>query len=689
MKKLLSIVVAVALILTTVLPVADIGYAADSNVTYSISGSTLTIKGTGAMEDYKKADDVPWANKRGSSSGIKKIVIQEGITHIGNNSLSCFSVVESVVIPSTVKSIGSRAFERNTALKSVTLPSGVKTIGERAFMDCSSMTTVTIQGLQGAIPANAFSGCTKLKTLSINEGVTSIEQYGFNNCALTSITLPASVRNVAVDAFDADVSVTCQDPKMVKYGQNGFRYLQTVYYDVYQNYDYAYKVLDLVNKERKAKDLSSLTLDPVLMDAAMVRAGELVLLFSHTRPNSGNCITASSYIRAENAAEGATSPEDAVDSWMNSPGHKQNILTSSYKTLGVGCIKYDGRYYWIQCFGTEHSGKSQSKPANKTITQATAFAVDKFTYKDTLQQDEAIKLAPAIRISSSTLNKGTSKTAYVYVTEYNYTFDEVYDITKVKNTGITWSSSNTEVATVSSSGTIKALKPGKTTITAKMSHYTLTKTITVTCGDSHSYSQTSLTKATTSKSGTIKYKCSACGTTKSSTIYRIKSVKLSGTSLTYNGKVRKPSVKVTDSKGKTVSSKYYTVTYSKGRKYVGTYKATIKFSGRYTGTVTRTFKIKPVKTYITDLDSKTKAFKVKWKKKTTQTSGYQIMYSTSSKFTEKYTKTIRVKGNKNYYKTIKGLKAGKKYYVKVRTYKTVDGKNYYSSWSAKKTVKTK
>ena len=85
------------------------------------------------------------------------------------------------------------------------------------------MTTVTIQGLQGAIPANAFSGCTKLKTLSINEGVTSIEQYGFNNCALTSVTLPASVRNVAVDAFDADVSVTCQDPKMVKYGQNGFR----------------------------------------------------------------------------------------------------------------------------------------------------------------------------------------------------------------------------------------------------------------------------------------------------------------------------------------------------------------------------------------------------------------------------------------------------------------------------------
>ena len=332
---------------------------------------------------------------------------------------------------------------------------------------------------------------------------------------------------------------------------------------------------------------------------------------------------------------------------------------------------------------------SHSLPSNKTVTQTTAFSVDPFLYENIVKQKEEITLKPAIRISSSTLTKGTSRTASVYVTQIDHVYDEVYDMAKVKNSGITWSSSNTAVATVSSSGKIKALKPGKTTIKATMSHYILKKTITVPCGDDHSYKQIDLTKATTSKNGSIKYKCSACGKTKTTTVYRIKTVKLSATTLTYNGKVRKPTVKVTNSKGKTISSKYYTVTYPEGCKKVSSYKVKIKFTGRYKGTVYRTFKINPPKTYVTDLDGKSKAFKVKWKKKTAQTSGYQIRYSTSSTFKTKYTKTVKVKGYNHSYKTIKNLKADKKYYVKVRTYKIVNGKYYYSAWSKKKTVRTK
>lgn len=690
MKRLIPIIVAAVLVITTVLPACETAYAAESAVTYSISGSTLYIKGSGPMEDYKDSDDVPWANKRGTSGGISKIVVEEGITHIGDNSLSCFSLLESVSISSTVKSIGYRAFERNIKLKSLTLPANVKTIGERAFMDCTSLTAVTTKGLQGPIPANAFSGCSKLATVNLNEGITSIDKYGFIGCsALSSVTLPASVKKVEPDAFDAEVEIKCLDPKMVKYGQNGYRYLQTVKYDVYQNYDYAYKILELVNQERKAQGLDALKLDPALMDAAMERAGELVLLFSHTRPNSSRCGTISPFLNGENAAQGHTTPAAAMESWMNSSGHRQNILTKSWKTLGVGCIKYDGRYHWIQCFGTEHSGRSQSTQANKTVTQATAFSVDKFSYENVLLQMEDILIKPEIRISSSTLNKGTSKTAYVFLKEYSYDFDEYFDIIKVKNNGITWSSSNTDVATVSASGVVKGLQPGKTTITAKMSHYTLKKTITVSCGDDHSYVQSLLTRATTSASGSIKYKCSACGKTKTTTISPIKSVNLSATALSYNGKVRKPAVKVTNSLGNTIGSQYYTVTYSAGRKNVGTYKVTVKFSGRYSGIVTRTFKINPQKTSITSIEGKLKAFKVKWTKRTVQNSGYQIRYSTSSSFATKYTKTVKVAGTKNYYKIVKNLKAGKKYYVKVRTYKVVNDKTYYSPWSAKKAVRTK
>ncbi|MGN0522144.1 MAG: fibronectin type III domain-containing protein, partial [Eubacterium sp.] len=76
-----------------------------------------------------------------------------------------------------------------------------------------------------------------------------------------------------------------------------------------------------------------------------------------------------------------------------------------------------------------------------------------------------------------------------------------------------------------------------------------------------------------------------------------------------------------------------------------------------------------------------------WKKLTTQTTGYQIQYSTSSKFTK--AKTVTVSKNSTTSKTISKLKANKKYYVRVRTYKTVDGKKIYSAWSKAKSVTTK
>ena len=79
---------------------------------------------------------------------------------------------------------------------------------------------------------------------------------------------------------------------------------------------------------------------------------------------------------------------------------------------------------------------------------------------------------------------------------------------------------------------------------------------------------------------------------------------------------------------------------------------------------------------------------VKWKKKTTQVTGYQIQYSTDKNF-KKGNKTVTVSKNKTTSKTISKLKAKKKYYVRVRTYKTVNGKKYYSGWTKAKTVTTK
>lgn len=211
------------------------------------------------------------------------------------------------------------------------------------------------------------------------------------------------------------------------------------------------------------------------------------------------------------------------------------------------------------------------------------------------------------------------------------------------------------------------------------------------CEKGHTSKET-VTQATENSDGKIETKCSVCGEVLSTkTIPKASDISLSATSYTYNGKVKKPTVTVKDSTGKNLSSEDYTVSYGKGLKNVGNYDVTITFKGNYSGTVKKTFTIKPKATSISELTAGEKKFTVKWKKQTTQTTGYQIQYSTSSNFKNK--KTVTVSKNKTTSKTVSKLKAKKKYYVRVRTYKTVksNGKStkIYSSWSKARTVKVK
>lgn len=180
-----------------------------------------------------------------------------------------------------------------------------------------------------------------------------------------------------------------------------------------------------------------------------------------------------------------------------------------------------------------------------------------------------------------------------------------------------------------------------------------------------------------------KYYTAWSGAKSITTAYYPSSISLSKTSYTYDGKVKKPAVTV-KSNGKKVSSKYYTVTYSSGRKNVGAYTVTIKFKAPYSGTVKKTFTIKPKATTLSGVTANSKGFTVKWKKQETQTTGYQIQYSAAGSFSNP--KTVTVSGSGTASKKISGLESGKKYYVRVRTYKTVSSTKYYSSWSGSKSV---
>ena len=199
-----------------------------------------------------------------------------------------------------------------------------------------------------------------------------------------------------------------------------------------------------------------------------------------------------------------------------------------------------------------------------------------------------------------------------------------------------------------------------------------------------------ITPATLSENGSIVQKC-ACGDVQSSeVIYAPKTFTLSKTAYTYDGKAKKPTVTVKDSRGNTIAASNYTVTYASGRKAIGSYAVTVKFKGsKYEGSKKLTFKINPKGTSVSKVSSPKKAqLKATWKKQTTKTTGYQIQVATDSKFT-KNIKKVTVSKNKTTSTIIKKLGSKKKYYVRVRTYKTVGKTKYYSAWSKSKTIKVK
>lgn len=161
----------------------------------------------------------------------------------------------------------------------------------------------------------------------------------------------------------------------------------------------------------------------------------------------------------------------------------------------------------------------------------------------------------------------------------------------------------------------------------------------------------------------------------------------------YNGKSQKPSVAVKDRIGKFLSKKTdFTISYPKNMKNVGKYTIKIEFQGNYNRTEERDFTIIPKSTSITKAVPKKKGVALKWKKQKEQVSGYEIVYSTDKKFRKNVKLKIIGSAKTNAYSLTK-LKSGKRYYVKICTYKkvNVDGKatKIYSEWCKVKTFVVK
>ena len=257
MKKVLSILLVILMLLTFVpftfaedVTIVNSGTCGDNLIWMLYSDNTLTISGTGSMNDYNQTSyygtpmaTTPWRHYSGQ---IKVVIIGDSVTSIGSSAFyNCYSLT-SVTIPDSVTSIGRYAFCECRRLTSVTIPDSVTSIAYRAFFGCTSLTSVTIPDSVTSIDIDAFKGCSSLTSFTVSEAnpaystddsgclynkdktsliqypigntrtsfsipnsVTSIGSSAFYNCSnLTSVTIPDSVTSIGKYAFQGCNSLT-------------------------------------------------------------------------------------------------------------------------------------------------------------------------------------------------------------------------------------------------------------------------------------------------------------------------------------------------------------------------------------------------------------------------------------------------------------------------------------------------
>ncbi len=502
-----------------------------------------------------------------------------------------------------------------------------------------------------------------------------------------------------------------------------------------ENYNYANEVLKKLNDLRKRLNLQALTMDQSLLTAAMQRAAEISIYYSHTRPNGTSCKTVSNNIKikAENIAIGQKNPADVMTSWTNSSVHYANMTDTDVKSVGIGCFATsEGYLCWVQVFSKDSPtavSKSGTVSAARVI-KANAAHISLALYAD--KDPHLLKKGESTKLRVENTNKG-----------FNYVVQKL----NISDFNL---KSNNNVVKVDTNRTCTANGTGKVTVTAEhkqsesvklLGLYTVGHSYTNSCDatcnvcgakrtTTHTYSnnhdtkcnickatrtithayKTTTTKATlTKKDGSIVKKCTVCGKVASNTAIKyVKTFKLSTTSYTYDGKVKTPSVTVKDSAGKLLKKNTdYTVTYASGRKNAGTYKVTIKMIGKYSGTKTLTFKINPAKlssykltttAYTYDGETKTPSVTVKNASgvKLTKNTHYTVAYSSGRKNVGTYKVTIKGKGNYTGTKTltfkinpaktkVSKLTAGKKSITVAITKKPTQVTGYQIQYSTSKT----
>lgn len=252
-RKILSVTIILSMLLLTLIPLsvnaATSGTCGDNLAWILDSNGTLTISGTGAMPDWDYGRQTPWSNNGSNNSKITEVIIEDGVTTIGNCAFEELRKLESITLNDDIQSIGNYAFNNCYGLKMtrVVLPYSLTSIGKYAFFGCN-ISIIDIPSTVTSIGINAFAYCENLEelradgnsyysslngnlyngdqtkliqyveddtTFTIPNSVTTIGEWAFYNYnnSLTTITIPETVTKIESSAF-----YKCSQLKEVIYG---------------------------------------------------------------------------------------------------------------------------------------------------------------------------------------------------------------------------------------------------------------------------------------------------------------------------------------------------------------------------------------------------------------------------------------------------------------------------------------
>ena len=650
-------------------------YDTVSLVGYTVTPENLMIPKSVLYEGYTfKVTSIGESAFKNCTS-LTSVTIGNSVTSIGNEAFYGCTSLTSVTIPDSVTSIGDYAFCNCTSLTSVTIPDSVTSIGYSAFRGCTSLTSVTIPDSVTSIGDAAFKNCTSLTSLTIPDSVTSIGKYAFSGCtSLTSITIPDSVTSISYSAFEnctslSSVTIGNSVTSIGSSTLSGCSNLKSVNYNGTKAQWKSISGYGNVSQIIKCTDGIYANSSTIIIDSVKYRLNDdytaEVISCSGT-PRNITILESVTY-------EGLTFKVTSIGSSAFFGCSKLKKIEIPDSVTYIGSKAFDGTAFYntvknwedgvLYCGNHLISAKSD---VTKITVKASTVSIAAGALDNCKSLEKINVLNPKCVINctipkTAVIGGAEGSTAEDFAQKNNMSIDYFEECTHSDKVQVVIAATCTEQGAVQSR-CADCDKLISQTFTAPLGH---TMVITT---------PAKAPTCTTSGNTQAGY-CTVCGYNEVSTVIPATGHNFGNNSANclVCGAANPNYVAPTQPTPSTTPSTTPTQPNQNDTNTSNDEDVTVIS--------------KPKSASIKKVKGAKKAILVTWIK-VSGVSGYEIQLATNKKF-KKNKKTVTIKKQKTTKTTVKKLKAKKKYYVRIRTYKIVNGKKVYSSWSKVKSVKTK